>query len=158
MSTDFAEAAGAVEQVAAGAAKAARKVASDPIGSARKQAKGIGRQGTRAARRINRRFSARLRALAPAKLDVFGIVLDGRFPEKAAVKGLHLVQARARRNDGMGVIAKRTLRVLHISFGTIARVATRFEQASGSTAAHSAAAKQAVRRSGSRRRSTRQAA
>jgi len=50
------------------AAQTVREVASDPIGSARKQVKGLERKGTPAARKVNRRFNARLNAAtAPAK-------------------------------------------------------------------------------------------
>src|SRR3989442_2274186 len=62
------ETATTVEEVAFGAARTVREVASDPIGSARKQVKGLERKGTPAARKVNRRFNARLNAAtAPAK-------------------------------------------------------------------------------------------
>ena len=155
MSTEFSDTASAVEEVAVSAAKAARKVASDPVGSARKQVKVIERRGARAARRINHRVNARLRALTPGRMDVWGIELNGRFPEKATVKGLHLVKAQARRSDGMGVIAKRTLHILNTSFGAIAKMATRFEQASELTATHAPVGKTATRARAARRRTAR---
>src|SRR5580765_2707099 len=62
------ETATTVAEVAFGAAKTVAEVASDPIGSARKQVKGLERKGTPAARKVNRRFNARLNAAtAPAK-------------------------------------------------------------------------------------------
>src|ERR1700693_4159847 len=62
------ETATTVAEVAFGAAQTRREVASDPLGSARKQVKGLERKGTPAARRVNRRFNARMNAAtAPAK-------------------------------------------------------------------------------------------
>src|SRR6478609_1072768 len=62
------ETATTVAEVAFGAAQTVREVTSDPIGSARKQVKGLERKGTPAARTVNRRFNARLNtATAPAK-------------------------------------------------------------------------------------------
>jgi len=150
MSTEFSDAASAVEEVAASAAKAARKVAADPVGTARKQVRVIERRGAKVARRINHRVNARIRALTPEKVDVWGLELNTRFPERAAVKGLHLVKAQARREDGMGRVAKGALRLLHSSFKSIARVATRFEQASELTA-HAAAPRAAARTRAPRR-------
>jgi hypothetical protein len=118
-----------VEEVAIGAAKTAAEVASDPIGSARKQVKGLGRKGAPTARKVNRRFNARLNALLPEKMTIWGMELNGKLPEKVAIKGLHLVKVQARRQDAVGDVAKRTLRIFNGSFKTIARTATRLEQA-----------------------------
>lgn len=126
MSTDFGTTATAVEEVAVGAAKTAAEVATDPLGSARKQVRSFERKGTPAVRRINRRISAML----PDKLKLFGVEVNGKLPENLAVKGLHVVKVQARRQDVMGDVAKQTLRVFNGSFKTIARTATRLEQAS----------------------------
>ena len=123
--SDFGETATVVEEVAIGAAKTAAEVASDPLGTARKQVRSFERKGTPAVRRINRRISAML----PDKVTVFGIELNERLPEKLAIKGLHLVKGQARREDLLGGVAKRTLRVFNGSFKTIARTATRLELA-----------------------------
>jgi len=123
--SDFGETATAVEEVAVGAAKTAAEVASDPLGTARKQVRSFERKGTPAVRRINRRINAML----PDKVTVFGIELNEKLPEKLAIKGLHLVKGQARREDLLGGVAKRTLRVFNGSFKTIARTATRLEQA-----------------------------
>ena len=66
MSTDFSGTATAVEEFAIGAAKSAAEVASDPIGSARKQARIFERKGTPAVRKINRR----LNAMIPDRLKI----------------------------------------------------------------------------------------
>ena len=124
MSTEFTPT--AVEEVAVGAAQAAAEVASDPIGAARKQVRSFERKGTPAVRRINRRLSAML----PEKVTVFGLQVDDRLPEKLAIRGLHMVRSQARRQDMFGGVAKRTLRIFNGSFKTIARTATRLEQAS----------------------------
>ena len=158
MATEFADAVSAVEEVAASAAKAAKKVASSPVKSARRQVKGIERRSARVARKINHRFNARLHKLAPEGVGVWGIALNDKFPEKAALKGLHLVKARARHDDNMGVVAKRTLRVLHASFKAIARMATRFEEASELPVVHPAAPKPATRTRAARRSAVRRAA
>jgi hypothetical protein len=131
MSTEikFADAATTVEEVAFGAAKTAAEVASDPIGSARKQVKGFEKKGAPTARKVNRRFNARLNAILPEKVTVWGIELNDKLPEKVAIKGLHLVKLQARRQDVVGDVAKRTLRIFNGSFKTIARTATRLEQA-----------------------------
>lgn len=134
MSTDFGVTATTVEEVAIGAAKTAAEVASDPMGTARKQVKGFERKGAPTARKINRRFNARINALVPEKLTVMGLEVNGKLPERIAIKGLHLVKLQARRQDVVGGVAKRTLRIFNQSFKTIARTASRFEQASELTA------------------------
>jgi hypothetical protein len=164
------ETATTVAEVAFGAAKTVAEVASDPIGSARKQVKGLERKGTPAARRVNRRFNARLNAatapakgvaktinarltkaakqaekvangLMPERMTVWGVKVDGKLPEKIAIKGLDLVKVRARQRDVVGDVAKRTLRVFNGSFKTIAKTATRLEQATELTAKRPAASR-----------------
>src|SRR5690348_6303716 len=126
MSTDFADTATSVEEFAVGAAKTAAEVASDPVRAARKQVKTLERKGTPAVRRFNRQ----LNAMIPDRLEIFGVEVNGKLPEKIAVKGLHGIRAQARRNDVVGDVAKRTLRIFNGSFKTIASAATRLEQAS----------------------------
>jgi len=126
LSTDFARTATAVEEVAIGAVEAAADVASDPMGAARKQVRSFERKGTPAVRRINRRITAML----PEKVTVFGLQVDNRLPEKLAIKGLHTVRDQARRQDMVGGVAKRTLKIFNGSFKTIARTAIRLEEAS----------------------------
>jgi hypothetical protein len=126
MSTDFAGTATAVEEFAVGAAKSAVEVVSDPVRAARKQVKSFERKGTPAVRRINRR----LNALIPERLELFGVEINGRLPEKMAIQGLHGIRAQAKRHDVVGGVAKQTLRIFNGSFKTIARMATRLEQAS----------------------------
>ena len=145
-----------VEEVAIGAAKTAAEVASDPIGSARKQVKGFERKGAPTARRVNRRFNARLNALLPEKVTIWGVELNGKLPEQVAIKGLHLVKVQARRQDTVGDVAKRTLRVFNGSFKMIARTATRLEQASELSTHRQPAVRAVTRRS--RRNSNRRAA
>src|SRR5579864_8863513 len=99
MSTDFGVTATTVEEVAIGAAKTAAEVASDPMGTARKQVNGFERKGAPTARKINRRFNARINALVPEKLTVMGLEVNGKLPERIAIKGLHLVKVQARRQD-----------------------------------------------------------
>jgi len=147
MSAEFADTATAVEEVAVGAAKSAAEVVSDPVRSARKQVRAFERKGTPVVRRINRR----LNALMPDKIKVFGIEVNGKLPEKIAVKGLQMVRVQARRPDMVGDVAKRTLRIFNGSFKTIARTATRFEQATVLNPQRQAERKPATRRA--RRRS-----
>jgi len=151
MATDFSDTATAVEEFAVGAARTAAEVASDPVGRARKQVKSFERKGAPTVRRINRR----LNALMPGKITVFGIEVNGKLPEKIAVKGLHMVKLQARRGDVVGDVAKRTLRIFNGSFKTIARTATRLEQASELTT-HQGAARPVSTRS--RRRPARRRA
>lgn len=125
----FGDTANTVEEVAIGAAKAAAEVASDPIGSARKSVRGFERKGTPTARKVNRRLNARLNAILPEKVTLWGMELNGKLPEKVAIKGLHLVKLQARRQDMFGGVAMRTLRMFNGSFKTIARTASRLEQA-----------------------------
>jgi hypothetical protein len=114
-----------VEEVAFGAAESAAAVAKDPMKAARKQVKGFERKGTPAVRRINRRLSA----LIPDKVSVFGMDVNGKLPEKVVIKGLQMVKLQAKRKDVVGDVAKRTLKIFNGSFKTIARTATRLEQA-----------------------------
>jgi hypothetical protein len=176
------ETATTVAEVAFGAAQTVREVASDPIGSARKQVKGLERKGTPAARKINRRFNARLNAatapamdvaktinarfnkvakqaekLMPERITVWGVQVDGKLPEKVAIKGLELVKVQARRRDMVGGVAKRTLRIFNGSFKTIARTATRLEQATAPTVRKPAASKPASRKFTRTRRARRTA-
>jgi hypothetical protein len=126
MSAEFSDTATSVEEVAVGAAQAAAEVATDPIAAARKQVRSFERKGTPAVRRINRR----LNALLPQRVSIMGVEVNDRLPEKLAIKGLHMVRSQARRQDMFGGVAKRTLRIFNGSFKTIARTATRLEQAS----------------------------
>jgi hypothetical protein len=152
MNTEFADTATAVEEVAVGAAQTAAEVASDPIGSARRQVKSFERKGTPAVRRINRR----LNALIPDRVVVFGVEVDQWLPEKLAVKGFQLVKVQARREDLVGDVAKRTLRIFNGSFKTIAGTASRLEQASELTSRRQSEARPAMARA--RRRSARRRA
>ena len=154
MSTDFSDTATSVEEVAIGAAQAAAEVASDPIRAARKQVRNFERKGTPAVRRINRR----LNALLPDRVAIFGLEVNERLPEKLAIKGLQLVKVQARRQDMLGGVAKRTLKVFNGSFKTIARTATRLEQASDLTPARTAAPKRSQRSPRTRRTARRRAA
>jgi hypothetical protein len=148
------ETATTVAEVAFGAAQTVREVASDPMGTARKQVKGLERKGTPAARKVNRRFNARLNAatapakdvakninariavaakiagdLMPERITVLGVQVDGKLPEKVVIKGFELVKLQARRRDVVGGVAKRALRVFNGSFKTIAKTASRLEYA-----------------------------
>ena len=181
------ETATTVAEVAFGAAKAVREVASDPIGSARKQVKGLERKGTPAARKVNRRFNARLNAatapakdaaksinvrltkaakkaekvasgLMPERITVWGVDVNGKLPEKVAIKGLNLVKVQARRPDMVGDVAKRTLRIFNGSFKTIAKTATRLEHATELRTQPAAAAKSATRTKRPRRTTARRRA
>ena len=152
MNSEFADTATTVEEVAVGAAQAAADVAANPMGSARKQVRSFERKGTPAVRRINRR----LNAMIPDRVSVFGIDVNQKLPEKLAVKGLHLVKVQARRQDVIGDVAKRTLRIFNGSFKTIARTASRLEQATELTPRREASRKPAVVRA--RRRSVRRRA
>src|SRR5207247_7898181 len=125
MSSEFAETATAVEEFAVGAAQAAAEVAADPVRAARKQARSLERKGTPAVRRINRR----LNALIPDRVVLFGLEVNDRLPEKLAIRALQLVKVQARRQDVVGGIAKRTLKVLNGSLKTIGMAARRVELA-----------------------------
>lgn len=148
----FGETATTVEEVAIGAAKAAAEMASDPIGSARKQVKGFERKGAPTARKVNRRFNARLNAILPEKVMLWGVEVNEKLPEKFALKGLHMVKLQARRHDVVGEVAKKTLLFAHGSFKTIARTATKFEQATDLTPRHEVVLSRPVARAGRPRR------
>jgi hypothetical protein len=171
MSTDITS---TVEEVAFGAARAAREVASDPMGTARKQVRGLERKGTPAARKLNRRLTNQFNAAtAPAKDAVKGIakkldqasksastVAGDLLPERIVLKGLQLVKVQAKRQDPMGEVASQALKMFNGSFKTIARVANRLERASELPARHAAAPRKArtARRSTRRTTSRRSAA
>jgi hypothetical protein len=126
MATDFADTATAVEEFAVGAAGTAAEVATNPVGAVRRQVRSFERKGQPAVRRFNRR----LNAIMPRKIEVFGIEVNDRFPEKLAIKSLHMVRFQAKRDDVVGTVAKRTLKAFNGSFKTIARTATKLEEAS----------------------------
>jgi hypothetical protein len=153
-----------VEEVAFGAARTAAEVASDPIGSARKQVKGLKRKGTPTARKVNRQLTEQINAAtAPAKDAVKEFaktaekVAADLVPERIAIRGLHVVKVQAKRQDQVGDIAKRALKMFNGSFKTIARVATRLEKASELPVAASQKAT-ATRRSNRRTAARRSAA
>ena len=172
MSTDtrqITDAAAIVEEVAFGAARTAREVASDPIGSARKQVKGLERKGAPTARKVNQKVSAQLNAAtSPAKDAIKGInaqlkkgaKMAARLqPERITVRYLQLVKVQARRQDAVGDVAKRALKAFNVSFKTIARMATRLEHASELSARPAVSPKRTVRtRRSSRRTAARRAA
>lgn len=146
MTTDFADTATAVEEFAVGAAETAAEVATHPVGAVRKQVKSFERKGQPAVRRFNRR----LNAMIPDKVKVLGIEVNGRFPEKLAVKGLHMVRGQAKREDMVGMVAKRTLKAFNGSFRTIARTATHLEEASELAPHRETVERKPVRRRGTR--------
>lgn len=152
MATEISDSATAVEEFAVGAAKTAAEVASNPVGTARRQVKSLERKGAPTVRRFNRR----LNAMIPDRLTFFGMDVNGRLPEKMAIKGLHLVKVQARRPDVVGDVAKQTLRVFNTSFKTIARTAIRLEEASELTPRREPARAPATRRP--RRRTVRRRA
>ena len=81
--------------------------------------------------------------------------INEKLPQKVAIKGLNLVKLQARRQDMVGDVTKRTLRIFNSSFKTIARTATRLEQATALTPNRAPAARPAVvkaRRRTARRR------
>jgi hypothetical protein len=141
-----------IEEVAIGAAESAAEVAKNPLKSARKQVKGFERKGAPAVRRLNKRLSA----LLPEKVSVFGMEVNGKLPEKVAVRGLHMVKLQAKRKDVVGDVVKRTLKIFNGSFKTIARTATRLEQATELTTHRNGESRPAAR--SSRRRAARRRA
>jgi hypothetical protein len=165
MSTDVTS---TVEEVAFGAARAAREVASDPIGTARKQVKGLERKGTPAARKLNRQLTNQFNAAtAPAKDVVKGFakkldqatksastVAGDLYPERIVLKGLQLAKVQAKRQDPMGEVATQALKIFNGSFKTIARVANRLERASELPVRPAAAPRKAQTTRRSTRRTT----
>src|SRR5467141_2510765 len=133
MSTDIST----VEEVAFGAARTAAEVAADPIGSARKQVKGLKRKGSPTARKVNRQLTEQINAATAPAMDAVKSVAKTAekvaadlLPERIAMRGLHVVKVQAKRQDQVGEVAKRTLKMFNGSFKTIARVANRLEKAS----------------------------
>jgi hypothetical protein len=162
MSTDISS---TVAEVAFGAARTAAEVASDPIGSTRKQIKGLERKGTPTARKVNRQVAEQIEAAtAPARYVAKGIadaassVAGELLPERIALKGLQLVKVQARRQDPVGDVAKRALRIFNGSFKTVARVAGRLERASELPARRPVTASKSSRRRSTRRTSSRRSA
>lgn len=146
MSTDVKEFTDTVEEVAFGAAETVAEVASNPIKSVRKSVKGLERKGTPATRRINRKVSVRFNAVADPAQDAFkyirksatraaSTVADQLVPEKVVLRSLRQIKHQAKRSDIVGDAAKGTLKFFNRSFKTVARVATRFENASDLTPA-----------------------
>jgi hypothetical protein len=158
MSTDITS---TVEEVAFGAARAAREVASDPIGTARRQVKGLERKGAPTARKVNRRLTRQIDAATAPAMDALKDfaqtaekVAGDLLPERIALKGLQLVKVQARRPDQVGDVAKRALKVFNASFKTIARVASKLERASELPVRQAAAPRKAKTTRRSTRRTT----
>lgn len=153
MSTDVST----VEEVAFGAARAAREIGKDPIGSARKQVTGLKRKGAPTARKVNKQLTEQINsATEPAMEAVKRItetaqkVAGELMPERIALSGLNLVKVQAKRQDQVGDVAQRALKMLNGSFKTIVRVASRLERASESNVRHTAAPRK-TRRTAPRR-------
>lgn len=142
MVTEISDRATAVEEFAVGAAKVAAEVASNPVGSTRKQVRAFERKGAPTVRRFNRR----LNSMIPERVKVFGVEVNGKLPEKVAIKGLHAIRAQARRQDVIGDVAKRALRIFNGSFKSIAHTAIRFEEASQLTPTRETERKPVTRR------------
>jgi len=158
MSTDIKDITDTVEEVAFGAAETAAEVASNPIGSVRRQVKSLERKGTPAARKVNRRVNARIDAATEPARDAFKVisktaarVADELVPEKVVLRSLRQIKSQAKRPDAIGRMAKRTLHLFNKSFKTVARVATRFESASEIAPASKPAARSATTRRRARR-------
>ncbi len=87
--------------------------------------------------------SAQTPATSPLCASVLGIEVNGKLPEKVAIKEPPPGQAPgAPPSDMVGDVAKRTLRIFNGSFKTIARTATRLEQAT--ELGHSARGRESV--------------
>ncbi|HEV2216386.1 MAG TPA: hypothetical protein VGV88_02325 [Candidatus Dormibacteraeota bacterium] len=158
MSTEIKDMRETVEEVAFGAAETAAELASNPIGSVRRQVKSLERKGTPTARKVNRRVNAGIDAATEPARDAFKVisqtaskVADELVPEKVVLRGLRQIKSQAKRHDAVGQVAKRTLRLFNRSFKTVARVATRFEAASELAPASKPAAKPATTRRPRRR-------
>jgi len=170
MSTDVSEMTDTVEQVAFGAAEAVAEVASDPVGAVRRQVKSFEKKGTPTARKVNRRINRQFEYAATPAMDALKTVrktavktasqVAGQLdPEKVVIRGLRLVKVQAKREDVVGDVAKQTLKFFNRSFKTVARVATKFENASDPaprTAPERATTRRPARRGRTRR--TRRAA
>src|SRR5256712_10670073 len=120
-----------------GGAGRGAEVAADPMATARKQVKGLKRKGAPTARGVNRQLNEQISAAtAPAKEAVKEFtktaekVAADLLPERIAIRGLHLVKVQAKRQDQVGTVAKRALKMFNGSFKTIARAANRLEKAS----------------------------
>lgn len=159
MSTDVKEMTDTFEQVAFGAAESAAEIASDPIGSVRKQVKSLERKGTPAARKVNRRINAQFEsATAPAK-DAYRSftktamrVAEELVPEKVVLRGFRMLKHQARREDMLGDASKQTLKLFNSSFKTVARYVNKFENATELTPHRTtAAASRPARRRSTRR-------
>src|SRR5260370_7361544 len=95
MSTDIKDITDTVEEVAFGAAETAAEVASNPIGSVRRQVKSLARKGTPTARKVNRRGNAGIDAATEPARDAFKVisktaakVADDLVPENVVLRGL----------------------------------------------------------------------
>src|SRR5260370_3054499 len=115
MSTDIST----VEEVAFGAARTAAEVASDPIGSARKQVKGLKRKGSPTARKVNPQLTEQINAATtPAKDAVKEIaktaekVAADLLPARIPIRGLHLAKRQANPQDQSADTAKRAVTLL----------------------------------------------
>src|SRR5260370_15243189 len=98
MSTDIST----VEEVAFGAARTAAEVASDPIGSARKQVKGLKRKGSPTARKVNRHLTEQINAATTPATDALKEIANTAekvaadlLPERIPIRGLPLVNLHA---------------------------------------------------------------
>ncbi len=158
MSTDVSEMTDRVEEVAFGAAEAVAEVASDPVGAVRRQVKSFEKKGTPTARKAAPAVDA-FKTVRKTAVKTASQVAGQLDPEKVVIRGLRLVKVQAKREDVVGDVAKQTLKFFNRSFKTVARVATKFENASEvapRTAPERSTTRRPARRSRTRR--TRRAA
>jgi len=115
-----------VADLAAGAVAEAADMAVHPLASFKKQARRLEKKGqplTRAAERDVEKATEQA-------LEMTYDVVSGALPERVALAGIRVIKSQARRNDVVGEVAYRTLKLMNLGFERALRTLNRFEGAS----------------------------
>src|SRR5919201_2760986 len=115
-----------VADVAAGAVVEAADAAVHPIATLKKQARRLEKKGqpiTRAAERDVEKATEQA-------LEMTYDVVSGALPERVALAGIRVLKGQARRNDMVGNVAYRTLKLMNMGLERALRTLKKFEDAS----------------------------
>jgi len=115
-----------VADMAAGAVAEAAGAAVHPIATFKKQARRLEKKGEPITRAIERDVEK----TAEQAFEVTQDVVSGALPERVALAGIRVIKSQARRNDVLGEVAYRTLKLMNAGFERALRTLNRFEDAS----------------------------
>ena len=148
--------AGRVADMAAGAVAEAADAAVHPIATFKKQARRLEKKG----RPITRAAEKDVEKATEQAFEITTDVVSGALPERVALAGIKMLKGQARRNDMVGDVAYRTLKLMNMGLERALKTLNKFEDASEPPARQPrrSSARSTRRRSGTARTATRRTA